>query len=170
MDYNIFYDWYRTFTSIKTIRKINTFVSHNKEKANVEELKVINENNYVSHSIAILTAVGILTTFRTLRRVKFFMFRPLLPDVLGLTTSCTFLYLHAMYLSRNTISKLMQLDLKENDNEGISKNVAEMVQKRQTRRLPIFGEKGIVALLSMVQNSPYPGGMADPCCSTRTAT
>ncbi|ANQ09609.1 Uncharacterized protein PCOAH_00040130 [Plasmodium coatneyi] len=129
MDYNIFYDWYRTFTCIKTIRKVNTFVSHNKEKANVEELKIINENNYVSHSFAILTALGILATFRKLRRVKFFMFRPLLPDVFGLTTSCSFLYVHAMYLSRNTISKLIQLNLKESANEGIANNVAQMYEK-----------------------------------------
>ncbi|KJP86466.1 hypothetical protein AK88_03928 [Plasmodium fragile] len=129
MNYNIFNDWYKTFSCLGTIRKINIFVSQNKEKANVEELKIINENNYVSHSIAILTALGILTTFRELRRMKFFKFRPLLPNVIGLTTSCSFLYLHAMYLSRSTISKLIQLNLEEKSNEGIGNYVAEMYKK-----------------------------------------
>ncbi|GAB68947.1 hypothetical protein PCYB_143750 [Plasmodium cynomolgi strain B] len=133
MDYNIIYDWYKTFSCLKTIRKINTFVSHNKEKANVEELKIINENKYVSHSIAILTAIGILTTFRKLRRVKFFMFRPILLDVFGLTTSCSFLYLHALYLSRNTISKLIQLNLKESANEGIGNYVVDMYKKEEPK-------------------------------------
>ncbi|CAG9472178.1 conserved Plasmodium protein, unknown function [Plasmodium vivax] len=133
MDYNILYDWYKTFSCHKTIRKINTFVSHNKEKANVEELKIINENKYVSHSIAILTAIGILTTFRKLRRAKLFMFRPFLPDIFGLITSCSFLYMHALYLSRNTISKLIQLNLKESSNEGIGNYVGEMYKKDEPK-------------------------------------
>ncbi|EUD68973.1 hypothetical protein C922_00664 [Plasmodium inui San Antonio 1] len=133
MDYNIIYEWYRTLSCLKTIRKINSFVRHNKEKASVEELKIINENKYVSHSIAILTAIGILTTFRKLRRLKSFMFRPFLPDLFGLTTSCSFLYLHALYLSRNTISKLIQLNLKENANEGIGTYVGEMYKKDEPK-------------------------------------
>ncbi|GAW83491.1 hypothetical protein, conserved [Plasmodium gonderi] len=129
MDCNLIHDFYKTLSCFKTIRKINTFVKDNKEKASIEELKILNEKKYLSHSIAIVLALGIHMSFRKLKRSKIFIFRPLLPDIFGLISSCSFLYLHALHLSRNNISKFIQLNLKESDNKGICNYVDEMYKK-----------------------------------------
>ncbi|VWU49556.1 conserved protein, unknown function, partial [Hepatocystis sp. ex Piliocolobus tephrosceles] len=81
---NILYDIYRTSCCFKTIQKINKFVYQNKEKINPEESKILNENKYVSHLIAILATLGIQTSFLRLKRFKFFTFRPFLPTFLGI--------------------------------------------------------------------------------------
>ncbi|CRG97678.1 conserved Plasmodium protein, unknown function [Plasmodium gallinaceum] len=129
--FELFHDIYKTLSCYKTIRKVNNFVHTNKEKINNEELEVINENKYISHTLAFLTALGIQTSFYKLKRFKFFAFRPFLPSFLGVITSCSFLYLHTLYLSRNTISKLIQLNLKKINEEGICIYVDEIYKKEE---------------------------------------
>ncbi|SBT80807.1 conserved Plasmodium protein, unknown function [Plasmodium malariae] len=103
MDANILYDLYKSFCCYKSIQKINHFVKANKEKINPDELKIINENNFISHTVAILMTLA----------------------------SCSFLYIHNLYLSRNTISKLIQLNLKHFNNKGICSLVDEMYKREE---------------------------------------
>ncbi|CRH02538.1 conserved Plasmodium protein, unknown function [Plasmodium relictum] len=128
-----FYDLYQTLSCYKTIRKINNFVYTNKEKINDEESDVLNENKYTSHAIAILMALGIQTSFYKLKRFKFFTFRPFLPQFLGVITSCSFLYIHTLYLSRNTIGKLIQLNIKQKKEEGICRYIDEIYKTEEPK-------------------------------------
>ncbi|ETB61568.1 hypothetical protein, variant 8 [Plasmodium yoelii 17X] len=75
---NILYDLYKSCCNFKTIHNINTFVKNNKDKLNNEELKILNENKYLSHSISIVAALSIQSAFYRLRRLKLFIYR-LLP-------------------------------------------------------------------------------------------
>ncbi|SCP03399.1 conserved Plasmodium protein, unknown function [Plasmodium malariae] len=131
MDANILYDLYKSFCCYKSIQKINHFVKANKEKINPDELKIINENKFISHTVAILMALGIQASFFKLGKMKYFIFRPFLPNFFGIITSCSFLYIHNLYLSRNTISKLIQLNLKHFNNKGICSFVDEMYKREE---------------------------------------
>ncbi|SBT82447.1 conserved Plasmodium protein, unknown function [Plasmodium ovale] len=128
---NVANDLYKAFCSYKTIHKINNFVYKNKEKLNSEEFKIINENKYASHAMAIITALGIQTSFHKLGRLTLFAFRPFLPKILGLMTSCSFLYLHTLYLSRENISRLIQLKQKQPDIKGICVFVDDMYKEHE---------------------------------------
>ncbi|SBT48717.1 hypothetical protein POVWA2_056580 [Plasmodium ovale wallikeri] len=100
---NVANDLYKAFCSYKTIHKINNFVYKNKEKLNSEEFKIINENKYASHAMAIITALA----------------------------SCSFLYLHTLYLSRENISRLIQLKQKQPDIKGICVFVDDMYKEHE---------------------------------------
>ncbi|CAD2113550.1 conserved Plasmodium protein, unknown function [Plasmodium vinckei] len=81
---NILYDLYKSCYNFKTIHNINAFVKNNKDKLNNEELKILTENKYLSHSISIIAALSIQSAFYKLRRLKLFLYRKTIPHVCGL--------------------------------------------------------------------------------------
>ncbi|ETB61566.1 hypothetical protein, variant 3 [Plasmodium yoelii 17X] len=125
---NILYDLYKSCCNFKTIHNINTFVKNNKDKLNNEELKILNENKYLSHSISIVAALSIQSAFYRLRRLKLFIYRKTIPHVCGLLSSCFYLYLHNLYISRNNISKLIILAEKDTHNTGIGHIIKDMLK------------------------------------------
>ncbi|CAD2104463.1 conserved Plasmodium protein, unknown function [Plasmodium vinckei lentum] len=127
---NILYDLYKSCCNFKTIHNINAFVKNNKDKLNNEELKILTENKYLSHSISIIAALSIQSAFYKLRRLKLFLYRKTIPHVCGLLSSCFYLYLHNLYISRNNISKLIILAEKDMHNAGIGHIIKEMYKEQ----------------------------------------
>lgn len=127
-------DYYNALIRSKSIRKVNQFVKNNKEKINNEESDIIHENKYVSHISAVLIAMGIQSIIsHNLKRVSFFKFRPILPYFFGAITSCSFLYVHSLHLSRINIGKLIQLASKNSNQTGLSFYVEEMYKAEEPK-------------------------------------
>lgn len=125
-------EYYKAIRGCKSIRKINKFVKNNKEQISNEESKIINENKYVSHISALLIAMGIQSMpVYYLKRLSFFKFRPLLPYFIGAITSCSFLYVHNLYLSRINIGKLIQLSSRNSNQGRLSHYVDEMYKAEE---------------------------------------
>ncbi|SOS78004.1 conserved Plasmodium protein, unknown function [Plasmodium sp. gorilla clade G1] len=130
---DIVYDWYNSLCCYKTIHKINNYVKVNREILNSQEKEIVYENKYVPHTIAVLLALGIQTSFHNMKRLKVFRFRPYLPISFGIITSCSFLYVHNLYMSRKTISKLIHLYLMSSNERGVSNKIDQIYKTEEPR-------------------------------------
>ncbi|KYO00699.1 hypothetical protein PGSY75_0810700 [Plasmodium gaboni] len=128
---DIIYDWYNTLCCYKTIHKINNFVKANREILNSQEKEIVYENKYVSHTIAILVALGIQTVFHNMKRLNIFRFRPYLPISFGILTSSSFLYVHNLYMSRKTINKLIHLYLMSTNEKGLCNKIDQIYKTEE---------------------------------------
>ncbi|SOV75540.1 conserved Plasmodium protein, unknown function [Plasmodium sp. gorilla clade G3] len=130
---DIVYDWYNTLCCYKTIHKINKYVKVNREILNSQEKEIVYENKYVPHMIAILVALGIQTAFHNMKRLKTFRYRPYLPISFGIITSSSFLYVHNLYMSRETISKLIHLYLMSSNERGVCNKINQIYKTEEPR-------------------------------------